>query len=617
MVFKYNPQHHIITKLKGGKQGMVGLIWDKSNKNLRIYKFSSIMNMIGSHEYKIMKSLTTINHISPFFTKCYELVHLPINENFEESDNPFDIDTKYKYTLDVCISEYVNNARKLTSFIRHSKQVGDNIIISLVKQILVGLLMANNNVGFTHYDIHSENILIQKCSYNDVFLWYDKANNIPYVVPSLGYIPRIIDYGFSYSDDLIGTNITCPLDFMKEGYFSIHNDEFADFRILLISILEDLYHYRPNGHLFNYLKRIVKKLFKNANINWESGWFTDNKSCAEKFIYENMMNHSTYSKYFESPTIDEHFYPFLGCLQSLMIIPLKCDPLPDKNMQEVFEEFMFGFKEFYKHFSKLEHLFEENNKKENEYIQNPNMGLYIIRMTIDCLIATKNEYLNLETSTNAVRQFQNLLFDAIRINKKLHQPKINYEKYMASMYIMVDAFQSLLYREYNYRNKYVQNQYATMGINSSNDIYKIINHYLNIPYHYSTDSRIIFMNELEGVSKIYKLTKEQCLQLNDNTDDSATILYQFINDIEPIDITSKNKSIQQILYNDNKSFLDSPNNKVGMKDWSPSDSESSENSDDEDYDIKYDWTIDIQKERSGKRNIEYYGETSSDDEEEE
>lgn len=612
MVFTYDPKRHIITKLKSGKQGLVGLILDKSDKTIKVYKFSTTLNQLGTHEYKIMKSLSTINQISPFFTQAYELVNCNINSNFEEANNPFELTTKYKYNVDVCISEYVGNARKLTSFLRHPKQVNDNIIISLLKQIFVGLLMAQKNVNFSHYDLHSENVLVQKCSYNDVYVWYDHTLKRGYVVPSLGYIPRIIDYGFSYSDNLQGTSITSPLSFMKEGYFSVHPDQFADLRILGVCVLDDLYHYRRDGYLFIYLKRIIKNMFKDTNIDWESGWFVDNRSCAEKFLYENIATHEEYHKYFESPTIDEHFYSMLGCLQLLVNTPLDTDPLPDKSMPELFQEFMYGFKEFYKHFIKLEHLFEENKEQENVYVSNPDMGLYIIRSTVECILATRSNYLNPDPviSKGAVRTFQNTLYDIIRINKKLHLPKINYAKYMVSIYVMVNAFQSLLYREYEYRKWYVCKQYATTGIESSNEVFQIIDTFLNIPYHYTPETRFILMNEEKGVSEIYHLTKEECLKLNENQDMIPDLVHTMLSKTEPSVSTNETKSIQQILFSEGQS-LDSPNKKVEMNKWSPSDSES-EDSDDEEYNIKYDWSIpEPEIVNVEKKTIHFYVESSS------
>jgi hypothetical protein len=280
-------------------------------------------------------------------------------------------------------------------------------------------------------------------------------------------------------------------------------------------------------------------------------------------------------------------------------------------MNELFDEFMFGFKEFYKHFVKLEHLFEDNNKLENVYESNPDMGLYIIRTSIDRVLKTKDEYLDKSKSKNAVRIFQNLLFDAIRVNKKLNIPKINYEKYMVSIYVMTNAFQSLLYREYVYRSKYVQNQYSTLGVETPNDIYEIINHYLTVPYHFTPETRFILINEMDGITKFYHLDKEQCLELNENNDTSSELLYTFLNEIEPYD-TTENKTIQNILYS-KEQCIDSPNQKVNMKNWSPSDDSENDDSDDEEYNIKYNWSIDSICDKVDKKPIEYYGETSGDE----
>lgn len=592
MTFKYNPQHHIIKKLKFGKQGIVGIIHDKSTKTNKVYKFSSQMNMLGTHEYKIMKSMNQLNNMCPFYTRCYELVNIPVAENFETSDNPFEINPRgNQFILDVCISEYIENSRKYTTFIHHANQVNDNIIVSLLKQVLLSSLLARNNCGLSHYDLHSENILIQKCSYNDVYVWYDTKNNIPYIVPTLGYIPRIIDYGFSYVSALNCTSITTPLDFMKEGYISIRTDEFSDFRILLVSMIEDLYHYRPDTEIFQILKRLIKKLFKRLNLDWESGWFTDNRSSASKFLFESFVKDPTTKSFLaSSPTVDEHFYSILGLFQILIDNPLDFDPLPDKNMDQLSQEFLFGFKEFFKHFTKLEHIFEKNSnyKNEKEYEPNSNMGLYIIRCTVDCILQTRDVYLNSSQPKDAVRKFQNLLFDSIRINKKLFDPKINYEKYMVSIYVMTNAYHSLLYKECTYRKKYIDQQYKLIPVSSSNDIFYIINQYLQVPYHYTTNSRVIFINEESKTSQIYKLDDEQCLTMNNsNVTDAGSVMYNYILNMKPVVETSDKLSIHKILANG--SNYASPDNKVGMNDWS--ESEDDVNSDDDEFD-KYNWNLD-------------------------
>lgn len=625
MGFKYNPQHHIISKLKPGKQGLVGTIYDKSIKKTKVYKFSTLLNKNGTHEHNIIQSLKKV-YYCPYFIADSELVIHTIDSEFENADNIFNLKSKHKIDIDICLSEYINDSRKFTSFIEHSKQVNETIIISILKQSLLAVLMAKQEIGFTHYDLHSENILVQKCPYDDVYVWYDSKLNIPYVIPSLGYLPRIIDYGFSYADSVDNQYIISPLDFMKEGYLSFKTDEFADFRILLTSMLEELYYNRHDNPLFHIQKNIVKKLFKDINIDWGSGWLCDNKSCAVKYLYEMCMKCKQYEYIFESPTIDEHFYAILDLLQVLIKSPIPSDPFPNKSMEEVFNEFMFGFKEFYKHFMKLEYLFETNSVKEDEYIPNPTMGLYIVRSTIDCILATRDEYDEPGKSANAVRKFKNMLFDVIRKNTKFHLPKINYEKYMVSFYVMANALQSLLYREIQYRVKYIDKQYSKMNVETSNDIFYILNYYLDVPYHYTTNTRLIFMDCESKSSKIYKLSSDQSFHINTNCKNSIDVsqfIYDLIeNELKPVMTTSSSQSIKSIIYSDNCS-TESPNNLVSMQNWSDSEDESDASSTCLDFDIKYDWNIDEEYDsdeevssqyKKSILDIEYYAYISDEEE---
>lgn len=610
MVFKYNPQHHVVQKLKPGKQGMVGLLYDKSNKEYNLYKFSSLLNMNGTHEYNIIKSLLPLSGVCPYFPTHCELVHHELDSNYEETDNPFEMKSKHKLYTDVCISEFIKDSKKFTAFIEHSKQVGDGIVISLLKQTLMGILMANKYNGFTHYDLHSENILIQKCPYNDVYVWYDSKLNVPYVVPSLGYIPRIIDYGFSYSNVVENGPHTTPLDFMKEGYMSFRTDNIADFRILLTSMLEEMYYCRRYNPLFEIQKRIVKKIFKHTNIDWGSGWMTDRKACAVKYIYEMCSACKQKDVIFESPTVEEHFYAILDLIQLLIKAPIKSDPFPNKTMKQVFDEFLIGMLEFVKHFYKLEGIFETNSHREDEYESNPTMGLYIIRASIDGVIETREEYNGPGKSQEAVRKFKNKLYDVIRHANTIYQiPKINYEKYMVSFYVMANALESLLYKEIEYREKYIKSEYNKLSVENSHDIFYILNHYMDINYHYSSDTRVIFMDDENMESKMYNLSEEESFKLNtfENNKDVGKVLYGYIKNKTPIAKTGDKVKLLDIIHNTNMS-IESPANKVNMKDWSESeDSECS--SDEEEFDVKYNWELDNECEEvfvKSVYDIEYY-----------
>jgi hypothetical protein len=608
MVFKYNPQHHVVQKLKPGKQGMVGIVHDKSNKMSRVYKFSSLLNMNGTHEFNVIKSLLPLATVCPYFPTHCELVYHELNSEYEEHENPYELKTKHKLFADICISEYMTDSKKYTLFIEHEKEVNDSIIISLLKQTLIGILVAYKHNNFTHYDLHSENILVQKCPYNDVYVWYDTKMKIPYVVPSLGYIPRIIDYGFSYSDIVKGGSHTSPLDFMKEGYMSFRSDKFADFRILLTSMMEEMYHSRRYNDLYIIQKKIVKKLFKKTNIDWGSGWLKDVKACAVKYIFEMCLTCKFKDAIFESPTVDEHFYALLDLVQLLIPVPITEDPFPDKSMKQVFDEFLIGIREFVKHFYKLEGLFEFNTHREDEYEPNTTMGLYIIRASIDGVLETRSEYNGPGKSADAVRKFKNKLFDVIRRANTVYQvPKINYEKYMVSFYVMANALQSLLFREIYYREQYIQAQYHKMPVENSNEIFNILDYYMKVPYHYCKETRIILMDDVNMCAKIYTLNEDECFDLN-SSDDVAAKLYSKLADKTAVVQTSPGSKMNVLAMINQECNIESPSNKVCMNDWSESES-SSDSSDDEDFDVKYTWEHqnDDDDEVKSVYDIEHYG----------
>lgn len=600
--FKYDPALHTVRRLKPGKQGMVGVISSSSDddKNV-VYKFSSLLNMNGAHEYIIINSLKPLRAVCPYFPTNAELSCHMIDSSYSDSacTNPFEITSKHRIVCDVCISEYVDSARKLTAFIEHPDVVHESIVTSLLKQTLMGVLMAHTFNGFTHYDLHSENILVQKCPYDDVYMWFNPVTGVPYVVPSLGYIPRIIDYGFSYSDDVKGNVHTAPLDFMKEGYMSFRSDPFADFRILLTSTMDDLYYYRRGDQLFSTQRGIVKRLFRDVNMDWSSGWLKDVKACAVKYIYEMCSTCKLKDTIFASPTIDEHFYAILDLLQLGINVPVTSDPHADKKeMADVFSEFLVGMREFVYHFRKLEGMFESNVDRDREdyYEPNPVMGLYIIRASMRAVLVTRSEYKGPNQSPDAVRRFRNELHDDIRRAGVIHKlPKINYEKYMVSFHVMSSALHSLLYREIQYRERYIKHQYSRIPVNDSHDIFYIFNHYLNIPYTYVPEkTRVILMDPSEGNSKFYTLDPSECDMVN--SPDSVTSLaaaeklYAIVQSKTPTRVVNQGTNLLDAIYM-NDVDISSPSQTVRMSEWTDDDADDGSSSDESDFDVKYDWSL--------------------------
>lgn len=584
--FKYDSKRYDVHLMKRGKQGMVGVMHDTKRNHARVYKFSSSMTMIGTHEYKIIRSLHKIaQSLCPAFLKeCELLTSVAIDPDFEHAPNPFDvypIKRKNILRLDTCMMEYVDSSKKLTSFVSHPEHVHESIIASLSLQVLINVLIANAYNKFTDYDLHSENILVQKCSYDTVYAWYDSTLNEPYVVPSLGYRPRIIDYGFAYTTAVDGESITSPIDFAKEGYLSYGPDTFADFRVFLVSMLNELHHFRGNSNLFRAQRKVVQTLFGEMNIDWESGWMTDRKACAVKFLYEATEKYA--QSVFESPTMADHFYVLLDLIQTMIELPITVDPCADKTMDDLALEFSASVREFNKHFSKLEHLYEKNMDDEDSYEENSTMGLYMVRVSV-LFARTHRKTYEPSKSPDIIRKFKNYLFDAIRdTNAKFFVPKINFEKYLVSILMMADILQSLLYREIKYRSSYLASQYATVPVPSSRHILQILYRYYKIPYHYSMNTQLHFMNEAKCVMNIYKFKNEDsCTLMNKcmNLAQAARLLFQLLQDDELVLVSPGSTPPTE----------NSPDRSIAMSTWSTSGDSESGTSDDEEYDVKYSWT---------------------------
>jgi hypothetical protein len=60
--------------------------------------------------------------------------------------------------------------------------------------------MANENVGFVHFDLHTDNIMLSDLEDEDIFLYEGLETGTDLEVRRIGYIPRIIDYGYARVD---------------------------------------------------------------------------------------------------------------------------------------------------------------------------------------------------------------------------------------------------------------------------------------------------------------------------------------------------------------------------------------------------------------------------------
>lgn len=496
--FRYDPRRHDITMLASGKQGVIGVIREReipdgqkkrknananqpNKKNLPVvFKLSNMYGFIGTHESQIFEALEPLHAYCPLFTRGYGLREdLPVNSNVE-SDNPL---AEASIAADVVFFEFIDNSHKLVQYAkRPPSEIPDNVIASQVLLVLAGIRLAHSSCKFTHYDLHTDNILVQPCSPKDVYLFRDTRMETPvsYLVPTYGHLPRIIDYGFSYAETL--THITSPLGFMNNGFTSYRPDAFADFRILLLSTLDDCIRDRPGSKLTSNLYNFVHKVYGRQNVEWESGWFLDKFKSTSEFLQYMFQGITKKSATFDE--VDVYIYDMFQAL-----IPLSefTDLYPDKPKSFLVSEMKTALKTFLGEFHKLEADFHNNAQT----------GLYLVRCILLAASSVREEYYSKDETDEsaATRNFKNQLFDSLRPIKKFYTPNINHKKLLVSTFVITEIVQSILYRETQYREKYINAQNGTIGLSASELFFVTYAHLIPPEFQIEAGMRVIYMDE--------------------------------------------------------------------------------------------------------------------------
>ena len=132
---------------------------------------------------------------------------------------------------------------------------------SIIKQVLCALSIAQNKLHFCHYDLHSSNVMLEKCD-KDLVMVYLLDQNNSICVPTEGYIPKIIDYGFSYTKDCENNTFYATLAHTDVGFMSCTNDFMSDLKLFLVTVSYDINHfYNCNSILCSWLPGVDNYIF--------------------------------------------------------------------------------------------------------------------------------------------------------------------------------------------------------------------------------------------------------------------------------------------------------------------------------------------------------------------
>ncbi len=386
-----------------GKQGLVGLL--KHGKKKYVYKISQYINYLSRHETEIMKSLDEIRGFCPHFCQSLGCFTMKISPEFRKAANPFEVKEGASIETDVMVMEHLENSRKLYRFLKN-KKVDLDISLSCVRQTLCGLLAAQKFANLAHYDLHSNNVMVQECDPNCINLYRVEKDRV-FIVPTRGYTPTIIDFGFSYSKALENKPITGPLGFTDVGFMSNCFDQWSDLKLFLISVSNELKFYRGDK-VSKDIRKWVRNSFKPLDVDWGCGWDKSVDMPASNYVISILEDKIT------NPFFEKCIHFCVDIVQCLQELPLK--KCSYNNIFTVFD------------------ILQEEFEKIGKLFKNNFYQLYIFKRLVDFARDNKVLYEAKETRLDAIRNFRHSCYGLFEgLNLKWTQPKLHYEKLLCSL----------------------------------------------------------------------------------------------------------------------------------------------------------------------------------------
>ena len=470
---------------KPGKQGYVGLfsLKNKNKKNKKVvFKISQNINYLIYHESIIMKGLNDLSPYCPHFCKMFGTILCDVEPRIrkEEQNNPFNINSKYPIKKEVLLTEYISDSYKLYNYIRASEdKISEKILYSLIKQVLLAIAIAQKKKKFTHYDLHSFNIMIKRCDPDTVFIYVlDEENQ--FAVPTYGHYPIIIDFGFSYISDMDDGPLWSSMAHTDVGFMSDRFDWVADPKLFLVTISGEIKEKRKTKESHK-LRRIVRNIFHPLTIDWDSGWDTENELGASDYVTNFLENYNKCSTIFEDY---EHFC--IDILQSLVILPLESQDY--SQIHKAYETFV---QEFYKIESQISSSY---------------YNLYILKGIVDSARYIRAAYMCKDTRKDSLQTFKRRINDRVNeVAKFCKTDKIHIEKMLCSLLLLGRCTEGLLYDVVTTRVNEKQKEYNKLPLQSIEEIYGAIEANIETEYEFNEKTKIMIFDSYNEHFSTYNL----------------------------------------------------------------------------------------------------------------
>lgn len=480
-----------ISKFRQGEQGTVGLC--KRNGVTCVYKLPKFMNFLTTHEYLIFKDIESLSYL-PHFVQMIDYHIMPIHPKYV-SEDPF-METNVSLALSTLFLEYIPRSIPFLSMLEDSS-VSFSHCLSIMKQTLCAILFAQKQCSFVHYDLHAMNLLLRPVDEFDIHV-YKLSEDRVFIIPTYGLAPVIIDYGFSYSQNLQNKYLCMAPEFTNVGIYSPTSfDIFADFKRFLISVSADIRESREKTKETETFRNIIKNIFYSQDVSWNSGWNRErHHSILSSLIHYIQPVDMQKSHLF-------HKYPH-HCLDILTgLVKMTESPNDDSNLPCLRQAFHTFFYEFL---------------KIEQAVHQPFYSMYFLRIIVCLLQAYRDEYVEcISNSTelcNLVRAFQQDFETVVHKLVAFCQFKVNYEALMCSAYIFGDYYGAEIHRRMAKIITKQRKEYESLPVRTPDEIYAIIDYHFPLEFEWTVDHTLVVYDFETQSQSQYAFNETQCEYLN-------------------------------------------------------------------------------------------------------
>lgn len=479
-----------------GVQGILGLIEFKHGSEFKkaIYKISKDFDFTVRHEGSVMKSLNDLSSFCPYFCQFYSLFKYPVYDRFTSEDtNPFK-ESEHIVNTDVLLTEYVPGS---VSFTSQLKKMKPQEVFSTIQQVMIALEIGQRFKKFSHFDLHTDNILITRVP-EEVYVFH-LDDNTTFWVYNNGILPKIIDFGYSHTVDIKNGNMYGSLEHTDAGYLTVVFDPIVDLKVFLTGISYDLS--RISGE-YDDLRDFIKDELYVLHIDKKSGWdrdedyslvddisalFEDSSSVKVKDKYGN-------KKRVKSSIFSENSVPAVTTLQGLIQLPFKDTQRKNRNTQDSKEELEDSITESAERF--IEQFIHFENSVTNDFHR-----LYILYVIVDILVSIQHKgYNNSEKAKYLMKELFQRLYNVI----PFYDPpeEVDYLKMIDSLNSLSSYISSYYYKEFVKIRDHKESMYKRLSFKTPGDLLRSIEKYYG-KYNFTSETKMRIYDARKNVSYLF------------------------------------------------------------------------------------------------------------------